>query len=93
MTRGYWQVLLDEESVPISVFVTPFGHFVWTKEADAAFLDWMSRLATQPVFRPPDYTLPFCLSVDASDRGPLLGATLFQLVDVVVVVIYSILWS
>jgi len=29
MTRGYWQVPLDEESVPISAFVTPFGHFQW----------------------------------------------------------------
>ena len=29
MTRGYWQVPLDEESVPISAFVTPFGHFHW----------------------------------------------------------------
>ena len=29
MTRGYWQVPLDEESIPISAFVTPFGHFQW----------------------------------------------------------------
>lgn len=29
MTRGYWQVPLDEESVPLSAFVTPFGHFAW----------------------------------------------------------------
>jgi len=29
ITRGYWQVPLDEESVPISAFVTPFGHFQW----------------------------------------------------------------
>jgi len=27
MTRGYWQVPLDEESV--SAFVTPFCHFQW----------------------------------------------------------------
>ena len=38
-----------------------------------------SRLATEPVLRPPDYTLPFCLSVDTSDLA--IGATLFQLVD------------
>jgi len=55
------------------------SRFVWTKEADAAFLDLKSRLATQPVLRPPDYTLPFCLSGDASDLA--IGATLFQLVD------------
>jgi len=29
MTRGYWQVPLDDPSVPISAFVTPFGHFQW----------------------------------------------------------------
>ena len=27
MTRGYWQVPLDEESIPVSAFVTPSGHF------------------------------------------------------------------
>ena len=43
------------------------SRIVWTKESDAAFLDLKSRLATQPVLRPPDYTLPFCLSVGASD--------------------------
>jgi len=29
MTRAYWQVPLDDPSVPISAFVTPFGHFQW----------------------------------------------------------------
>jgi len=29
MTRGYWQVPLDEYSGPISAFVTPTGHFEW----------------------------------------------------------------
>ena len=29
MMRGYWQVPLDDPSVPISAFVTPFGHFQW----------------------------------------------------------------
>ena len=53
--------------------------FVWTQEADQAFLDLKSRLATQPVLRPPDYTLPFCLTVDASDLA--IGATLFQVIE------------
>jgi len=55
------------------------SRFVWTKEADGAVLDLKSRLATQPVLRPLDYTLPFCLSVGASDLA--IGAILFQLVD------------
>ena len=29
MTKGYWQVSLDDPSVPIFAFVTPFGHFQW----------------------------------------------------------------
>jgi hypothetical protein len=29
MVRGYWQVPLDSASIPISGFVTPFGHFSW----------------------------------------------------------------
>jgi len=29
MTRGYWQVPLDDYSGPISAFVTPTGHFQW----------------------------------------------------------------
>jgi len=27
MSRSYWQIPLDEVSVPISAFVTQFGHF------------------------------------------------------------------
>jgi len=33
----------------------------------------------QPVLRPADYSLPFCLAVDASDLA--VGATLFQVVE------------
>ena len=29
ITRGYWQFPLDDPFVPISAFVTPFGHFQW----------------------------------------------------------------
>jgi len=29
MTRGYWQVPLDDASIPVSAFVTPTGHFQW----------------------------------------------------------------
>ena len=50
MTRGYWQVPLDEESVPRSAFVTPFGHFAWKvmpfglKNAPATFSRLVSKL-------------------------------------------------
>jgi hypothetical protein len=29
MVRGYWQVPLDSASIPVSGFVTSFGHFRW----------------------------------------------------------------
>ena len=53
MTRGYWQVPLDEDSVPVSAFVTPSGHFQWRflpyglKGAPTTF----SRLATNLLTR------------------------------------------
>jgi len=48
MTRGYWQVPLDDTSMPVSAFVTPTGHFHWRcmpfglRNAPATF----SRLVT-----------------------------------------------
>lgn len=53
--------------------------FQWNTEADKAFLDLKSRLASRPILRPPDYTQPFHLAVDASDIA--IAATLFQQVD------------
>jgi len=50
MTRGYWQVPLDDPSVPISVFVTPFGHFQWRympfglRNVPATFSSLVSKL-------------------------------------------------
>lgn len=29
LSRGYWQVPMDDESIPVSAFVTSFGHFQW----------------------------------------------------------------
>ena len=53
--------------------------FVWTAEAERAFLDLKSWLATQPILRPPDFGQPFSLAVDASDVA--IGAVLIQDVD------------
>ena len=49
-TRGYWQVPLDDPSVLISAFVTPFGHFQWRympfrlRNAPATFSRLVSKL-------------------------------------------------
>ena len=53
--------------------------FCWTAEAEAVFLDLKSRLASQPILRPPNFALPFCMAVDASDVA--IGANLFQVID------------
>jgi len=50
MTRGYWQVPLDDHSVPISALVNPFGHFQWRympfglRNARASFSRLVSKL-------------------------------------------------
>ena len=53
--------------------------FVWSEEAEAAFLDIKSWLTSRPILRPPDLSRPFCIAVDASDEA--IGACLFQVVD------------
>jgi len=53
--------------------------FVWTVEAERAFLDLKLRLVTQPILRHQDFSKPFSLAVDASDVA--IGAVLFQVVD------------
>ena len=53
--------------------------FQWTHKAEQAFLDIKSRLGSRPVLRPPDFTKPFIIAVDASDIA--IGATLLQEVD------------
>ena len=29
LSKVYWQVPMDEETIPMYAFVTPFGHFQW----------------------------------------------------------------
>src|SRR5664279_1626082 len=53
--------------------------FEWTKEAEDAFVDLKSRLGTRPILRPPDFSKPFCMAVDASNIAT--GGHLFQLID------------
>ena len=53
--------------------------FIWDDEAETAFLDLKSRMISRTILKPPDFTLPFCIAVDASDVA--VGACLFQVVD------------
>lgn len=51
----------------------------WSSEADKAFLDIKSRLASTPILRTPNFSQPFSMAVDASDKA--MGAFLFQVID------------
>jgi len=76
---GYYRKFVPnfaQISVVLSDLLKKGSRFHWGPEAEKAFLDLKSRLATQPVLRPPDYSKPFHLAVDASDLA--IGATLFQ---------------
>lgn len=53
--------------------------FIWTPEAESAFNDLKSALISAPVLRTPDFTKPFIIQADASDRG--VGAILVQKYD------------
>ena len=79
---GYYRKFVPhfaQISACLSDLLKKGAKFVWTPEAESAFLDLKSRLATQPILRPPDFTKPFSLAVDASDVA--VGAVLFQEVD------------
>jgi hypothetical protein len=53
--------------------------FEWTADTEKAFFDLKSRLASRPILRPPNFTLPFSLAVDASNVA--IGSNLFQVID------------
>ena len=53
--------------------------FIWSEDAEKAFVDIKSRLASRPILRPPDFTQPFAIAVDAS--AVAIGANLLQVVD------------
>ena len=52
---------------------------VWGPECDTAFTTLKNRLCSSPILRSPDFSRPFILQTDASDRG--VGAVLSQLDD------------
>jgi len=66
-------------SAALSDLLKKGTNFVWTAEAERAFLDLKSRLATQPILRPPDFGQPFSLAIGASDVA--IGAVLTQEVN------------
>jgi len=78
---GYYRkfVHFAHLSATLSDLLKKNVRFECTPKREKAFLDLKSRLATQSILHPPDYALPFCLAVDASDNA--ISVTLFQVID------------
>lgn len=53
--------------------------FTWTDEAEKAFINLKTLLTTTPVMSCPDFSKPFIIQCDASNRG--IGAVLCQKID------------
>ena len=66
-------------ALPLTALLKKNILFKWSEEANVAFVDLKSRLASRPILRQPNRDLPFSVAVDASDT--CLGAVLFQVVD------------
>jgi hypothetical protein len=56
--------------------LTKHGAFIWTEKSQEAFDHMKEVMGTCPVLALPDFTLPFVLECDASDKG--IGAILMQ---------------
>jgi hypothetical protein len=79
---GYYRKFIPhfaQITVCLNQLLRKGARFEWTSETETAFLDLKSRLASRPILRTPDFQLPFCLAVDASDIA--IGANLFQVID------------
>jgi len=79
---GYYRKFLSHYSqvtLPLTELLTAGRRFTWSPEAENAFIDLKSRMASRPILKPPDYDKPFYLAVDASYF--CLGACLFQITD------------
>ena len=51
-------------------------HFVWNEACQTVFVKLKEKLSTTPILRGPNWTLPFHISLDASDTA--IGAVLGQ---------------
>lgn len=80
MTSWYRRFIVNfsDLSAPITE-LTKHKKFVWTEEANLAFLKLKSALVSAPVLSNPNYELPFIITCDASDSA--IGGTLTQIFE------------
>ncbi|KAJ8550364.1 hypothetical protein ON010_g10705 [Phytophthora cinnamomi] len=65
--------------MPLSNLVKKDSEWYWNKEQDAAFTAIKAALQVVPVLRLPDFSLPFCITTDAS--GYCCGGVLSEVVN------------
>lgn len=77
-TNIYWCFIRDysKGAAPLSRLAFPKVQFVWSTEADPAFLRLKTLFTSAPVLIHPDTRLPFVVEVDAWEGG--VGALLSQ---------------
>jgi len=79
---GYYRRFIPHFATIVSVLMDMLRKsvkFLWSNEAEAAFVEIKSRLSSNPILRPPDFNLPFCIGIDASNVA--VSAYLFQVID------------
>lgn len=74
----YWRFIKDFSKItsPLFSMLTKDVEFCWTNPCQEAFESIKEKLMTTPILRGPNWTLPFHIHTDASDRE--IGATLGQ---------------
>ena len=76
---GYYRRFIEDFakiSAPLSHLLKKDTKFNWTQECDDAFKFLKEKLASYPILRQPDFSIPFILFTDAS--GYAIGAILAQ---------------
>jgi len=66
-------------TAPLTDMLKKDNALKWSNEAQSAFLEIKSLLASEPILRPPDFSRQFQMAVDASDLA--IGAVLGQVDD------------
>lgn len=63
-------------SKPLTTLLKKNELFVWTSEHTEAFVTLKTALVSALVLSMPDFSVPFCIEIDASNQG--VGAVLLQ---------------